>query len=226
MVDRIKVVYVLIDKWFKEYNFLFTLTEDYNQQFLDFVYKIVDEYLIENNLLKVEDELIWGHIRYIIGNTYKKEIEIYKKRNMLTDNDKLRVREIITQYRPDLQKELLDKDSYIYDKIEFELQKNEITFYNKDTLERAWINVNISDPIPNLTTEVDILLEQHYPELKEEFVGFGIYSNILIEIGERIEIKVVYEKYNYFREEFFYTDEFSKALLKVVEDYLYEERHI
>jgi hypothetical protein len=82
-MDKTKVIYSLLNKWFKEYNFLFTLTEDYNEQFLCFVYNIVDEYLKENNLINISEELMWAHIRYIVGNTYKNEIEIFKtKKNV------------------------------------------------------------------------------------------------------------------------------------------------
>lgn len=71
-------IYQLIKRWFKEYNYLFTLSVDYNQSFLNFVQKIVDSYLTENNLKGINENLIWGHIRYILGNTYKEEIETYK----------------------------------------------------------------------------------------------------------------------------------------------------
>ncbi|MCD0480431.1 hypothetical protein LPB90_18485 [Chryseobacterium sp. LC2016-29] len=75
---REKVILFYIDNWFKEYNYLFTLTNDYDTDFLKFVVRIVDDYIKENNLNKIDDDLLWAHIRFILGNTYKQEIETYK----------------------------------------------------------------------------------------------------------------------------------------------------
>lgn len=221
-----KKINSLIDKWFREFNFLFTLTEDYNQLFLDFVYQIVDNYIKENDLRTIDERLMWGHIRYILGNTYKSEIETYKTKIMLKDKHKNIVRDIILLYRPDLQKELLHKESYIYDRIEEDLSKNDIPDINRISLERAWMNINLEDPIPNLTSEIDILFEIHYPELKKEFSGLAMYNNTLIEIGNSTAAKEVYTRYNYLTDDFFYTDEFSENLLEVITAYLEEQRHI
>lgn len=73
-----KVILFYIDKWFNEFNYLFTLTNDYNADFLKFVVRIVHDYIKENKLEQIDDDLLWAHIRYILGNTYKKEIETYK----------------------------------------------------------------------------------------------------------------------------------------------------
>lgn len=68
----------LINRWFKENKFLFTLIDDYNSKFISFVHSIVISYLQKNNLLNLDDDdLLYGHIRFILGNTYKEEISAF-----------------------------------------------------------------------------------------------------------------------------------------------------
>lgn len=219
-MDRSEVIQILIVKWFKEYNFVFTLSEEYNEFFLKFVFKIVKHYLVENNLMEIGEDLMWAHIRFIIGKTYKKEIEMFSTKGMLQNHDKMVLSKIITAYRPDLKKELLNKDSFIYDLVEQNLIDNNIEIINEDNLQKAWININIENPIPDLTAEVDIIINQHFNLLKNELNGIDIYNNTLIDIVEGVKIKELYDRYKYGNEDFSYTEEFEKELFDAVTDYL------
>lgn len=145
---------------------------------------------------------------------------------MLKDFEKKELSNIITRYRPDLTKELLQKDSFIYDLIEEKLEKNQLKEFDYEILERAWLDVNLEKPIPNKTSELDLIIEKYYPKLKEEFEGLAMYSNTLISIGEIKAVEEVYDKYSYFSDNFSYSIKFEEALKKEVETYLEEEGYI
>ncbi|REC40482.1 hypothetical protein [Chryseobacterium sp. 5_R23647] len=145
---------------------------------------------------------------------------------MLKDFEKKELSNIITRYRPDLTKELLQKNSFIYDLIEEKLEKKQLKEFDYEVLERAWLDVNLEKPIPNKTSELDLIIEKYYPKLKEEFEGLAMYSNTLISIGEIKAVEEVYDKYSYFSDNFSYSIKFEEALKKEVEAYLEEEGYI
>lgn len=145
---------------------------------------------------------------------------------MLKDFEKKELSNIITRYRPDLTKELLQKDSFIYDLIEEKLEKSQQKEFDYEVLERAWLDINLEKAIPNKTSELDLIIEKYYPKLKEEFEGLAMYNNILISIGEIETVEEVYSKYSYFSDNFSFSTKFEDALKKEVDVYLEEEGYI
>lgn len=145
---------------------------------------------------------------------------------MLKDFEKKKLSNIITRYRPDLTKELLQKDSFIYDLIEEKLEKTKQKEFDSEVLERAWLDINLEKPIPNKTSELDLIIEKYYPKLKEEFEGLAMYNNILISIGDIETVEEVYNKYSYFSDNFSFSTKFEDALKKEVDLYLEEEGYI
>ncbi|MCD0480430.1 hypothetical protein LPB90_18480 [Chryseobacterium sp. LC2016-29] len=145
---------------------------------------------------------------------------------MLKDFEKKELSNIITRHRPDLTKELLQKDSFIYELVEEKLEKSQQKEFDYDVLERAWLEVNLENPIPNKTSELDLIIEKYYPKLKEEFEGLAMYNNTLISIGELEAVEEVYNKYSYFSDNFSFSTKFEEALKKEVDVYLEEEGYI
>ena len=95
-----------------------------------------------------------------------------------------------------------------------------ITLDTEDNVQKVWTYMNLENPIPHLTAELDLIFEENYMEIKMELLKDEIYEMTLIQIGESEECTTIYEKYNYFNiSEFAYSDEFENELEKVIGNY-------
>lgn len=145
---------------------------------------------------------------------------------MLKDIHKKELSTIITRYRPDLTKELLQKDSFIYSLVEEKLDNNPQESINYEILERAWLDINLENPIPNKSSEIDLVIEKFYPKLKEEFYGLAMYNNILIAISDKDTVEAVFKKHFFFSENFKFNSKFESDLKEEIHNYLENEGYV
>lgn len=223
-MDKKDILYILIKRWFKDYNYSFTQTNEYNNNLLESLKEEVSIYIIEFNLTDANEDLLWAHIRFFLSKKFDTNKGNFKNNKaMLKDIEKKQTLEIISKTRPDLIHELLIRDSYIYDRIEGYLEQNNINSINENTIEEAWININLEDPIPDYTAEIDAIIERNHINLKKELTGLAMYTNILNELSQNNEVQAIYKKYNYGTKEFFYSDNFENELAISTSNFL--EKH-
>ena len=130
------------------------------------------------------------------------------------------IKKIVLKTRPDLERQLLFSDSEIYNLMMEKASKMNITLDTEDNVQKVWTYMNLENPIPHLTAELDLIFEENYMEIKMELLKDEIYEMTLIQIGEIEECTTIYEKYNYFNiSEFAYSDEFENELEKVIGNY-------
>lgn len=132
---------------------------------------------------------------------------------MFTEEEKLVIKNIITEKRPDLEKQLLNTDCYIYQLLKDRFDTEGFSKVNEDSIREVWSMVNLDSPIPDLTAEIDVIIENHFLKTKMELRGLGMYQDVLNTISESADVLAVYDKYKYFdTAKFAYSDEFDKEL--------------
>lgn len=145
---------------------------------------------------------------------------------MLKDLDKEIIRKVISEKRPDLQKQLLQDSCYIYDRMEKGFRDKKISDINRKNIESVWMQTNLENPIPDLTAELDAIFDSQFSELKSELIGLAMYKSLLIDIAESDSCMEVYDDYKYFSDEFAYSNEFESDLIKVIENHLQNAEYI
>jgi len=134
---------------------------------------------------------------------------------------KIKIRKVILKNRPDLERQLLFNDSKIYESVVSKAEEMNIVFDTEENIQKIWTALNLENPIPNLTAELDLVFEEEYSEVKNKLLEDGIYQRTLIQIGESEDCQKTFEKHNYFDiSAFSYTTNFEEEMRTVVKNYV------